>query len=222
MSLAHFDTWLTEHLPEAADSLHPHADDDGLARVEDELGVRLPADFIALYHWHDGQSRGCPTGIFYGMRFMSLQEVLIEWRFWAEEANGSGSITPTATDVVKQQAANRHWIPFAEDGGGNFLAIDLDPGPSGLRGQVINFGSDEDRHFVLAANVRQLIAWMVSELQAGNHCIEEDGDAHSFNILRPKSAHFLDAARTLFDNAKPRRAARAKFDFGDDDSRRFT
>lgn len=218
MSLAHFDTWLTEHLPEAADSLNPHADDDGWARVEDELGVRLPADFIALYHWHDGQSRGCPTGIFYGMRFLSLQEVLIEWRFWAEEAESSGSIAPIATDVVKQQAANRHWIPFAEDGGGNFLAIDLDPGPSGLRGQVINFGSDEDRHYVLAANVRQLIAWMMRELQAGNHSIEDDGDAHSFNILRPKSAHFLDAAKTLFDTrkvgktAQPGRGFRADVD----------
>ncbi|MHA2788809.1 SMI1/KNR4 family protein [Corynebacterium sp. S7] len=35
------------------------------------------------------------------------------------------------------------WIPFANDYGGNYLAIDTVPGPNGTPGQVITFGDDE-------------------------------------------------------------------------------
>ena len=35
------------------------------------------------------------------------------------------------------------WIPIAyEDGCGNCLAVDMAPGPAGMRGQVIDFGAD--------------------------------------------------------------------------------
>lgn len=34
------------------------------------------------------------------------------------------------------------WIPFAQDGGGNHLAVDTVPGPAGRAGQVLEFGPD--------------------------------------------------------------------------------
>jgi cell wall assembly regulator SMI1 len=207
MSLSEFEHWLSERLPDAAESLNPQADDFACGRFEEETGLHLPEGLVTLYHWHDGQSRRCPTGIFYGMRFMSLQEVLVEWHFWAEEAESEMPVAPAPTDIVKQQPANRYWIPFAEDGDGNFLAIDLDPGPAGHAGQVINFGSDEDHHYVLAGNVAELISWMMRELQAGNHRIVDEHGGYSFSILRPNSVHFLDAAKTLFGTRKSRKAA---------------
>lgn len=42
------------------------------------------------------------------------------------------------------------WWPFAEDGGGNHLMVDLDPPAGGTLGQVIVAGPDEDERRVLA------------------------------------------------------------------------
>lgn len=101
--------------------------------------------------------------------------------------------------VVKQVYANKLWIPFAYDWGGNHLGIDLDPGVNGIRGQVINFGRDEDRKRAIAPNVTAFVQWLVGQLQVGNFLIEQEDDTgRSFNTLNPPSTHFLDAIQTLF------------------------
>jgi cell wall assembly regulator SMI1 len=175
---------LRTHLPEAANSLNPRIDDDQWVKLEQESGRKLPGGFISLYRWHDGQARTCLTGIFYGMRFLSLTEVLAEWQAHSRPA----------------------WIPFAADDGGNFLAIDLDPGPDGNYGQVTNRGADELRHYSIAPDVLDFVKWMLAELAAGNHRIVDEGGGFSFNTLRPPTQHFLDSARQIFGKAPPRAA----------------
>jgi cell wall assembly regulator SMI1 len=202
MSLVDFEQWLRKHLPEAAESLNPGATDHELARMGEESAVTLPVQFLDLYRWHNGQQRKCPTGIFYGLRFMPLEEVLKEWRNHASLIEDQG--TPAeATGVVKTAMGNERWIPFATDDGGNFLAIDLDPGPRGKNGQVINFGADEVLQYALATDVASFVAWTVSQLRDGNHRIEQEPDGgRSFNTSEPDTAHFLDSARVLFGGAK--------------------
>lgn len=206
MSTVEFEQWLEAHLPDAANSLNARANDDDWVRLEEESGLRLPGGFISLYRWHDGQSRTCPTGIFYGLRFLPLAEVLQEWRYWSELADREPARTPAATDLVQPGSANKHWIPFATDDSGNFLAIDLEPGPAGHYGQVINMGRDEHQHFALAEDVLEFVAWLLREVKGGNHSIVDEGGGFSFNTLRPPSGHFLDAAKEIFGNAKPRAA----------------
>jgi cell wall assembly regulator SMI1 len=182
--LAELENWLRTHLPDAANSLNPPVADDAWVAIEAESGHKLPGGFISLYRWHDGQPRRCPTGIFYGMRFLPIREVLEEWR-----ANDSPA-----------------WIPFASDDGGNFLAIDLEPVPGGDRGQVTNRGADELRHYTIAPDVLDFVKWMLAELAAGNHRIVDEGGGFSFNTLRPPTQHFLDSAKVIFGKAAPRPA----------------
>lgn len=209
MSLSAFESWLKAHLPEAAASLNSRVDDDHWVVLETESRLSLPGGFITLYRWHDGQKKSCPTGIFYGLRFMPMTEVIEDWRFWAEEAAKHKPADPRETDMVKPGYANRHWIPFATDDGGNFLAIDLDPGPAGTYGQVINMGSDELRHYALAPGALEFVNWMQAELAGGNHRIVDEGGGYSFNTLRPPTQHFLDAAKVIFGKAPVRAATPA-------------
>jgi hypothetical protein len=125
-------------------------------------------------------------------------QVLREWQRSAQLAEGLPE-SQRASGAVKMGDANRHWIPFADDAGGNFLAIDMDPGPRGFKGQVINFGRDEVNQYALAPDVSSFIAWIAGELARGNHRIEDEDDhGRSFNIGEPESSHFLDATRILF------------------------
>lgn len=102
--------------------------------------------------------------------------------------------------MVREMYANKKWIPFAYDWGGNFLGLDYDPDESGTCGQVINFGRDEDVKYVLAASFTEFIDWYVKQLESGNFRIEprENNERRSFNTKFPQTSHFLDSVKILF------------------------
>ena len=107
--------------------------------------------------------------------------------------------TSKPAGAVQQIYISPGWILFAHDHGGNHLGIDLPPGPQGTVGQIINFGRDENDHVVLAASMTGFLEWLVSQYEAGNFVIEDEGDGErSLNTRNPASRHFLDAVRTLF------------------------
>lgn len=59
-------------------------------------------------------------------------------------------LTSFPADAIKLKYFHIKWLPVIEDVSGNYIGIDLDPGPAGTSGQVIVYGSDDDDMFVLA------------------------------------------------------------------------
>lgn len=205
MPLQVLEEWLRTHLPEAAAGLNAPVSEASLAELQAQVGVSLPDELLQLYRWHDGQIDEC-TGIFYGLSFMPLARVLSEWHVLAKEAADEEEHDLGANAVVRSGLANRHWIPFAEDRGGNFLAVDLMPGPAGCCGQVINFGRDEILQYALAPDVLSFIAWMNDQLKNGNFIISEGSEQmRPFDTREPKTSHFLDSSKIIFGGVKPRK-----------------
>jgi cell wall assembly regulator SMI1 len=56
---------------------------------------------------------------------------------------------------IKKMYFNHKWIPMFSDHSGNFIGIDLEPDYDGIKGQVINFGRDEEKMFVYANDLEQ-------------------------------------------------------------------
>src|SRR5690606_4093300 len=131
------------------------------------------------------------AGPWYGMDFLSLNRVLEQWESWKETIvgftqNDVADLDKYCSSVpeghVKAKYATIKWIPFAYDWGGNYLGIDLDPDAKGKVGQVINFGRDESKKFVVAPDIPSFVEWLVSELDSGNFSIRvEDDGGRSFN-----------------------------------------
>lgn len=97
-------------------------------------------------------------GLFYGLHLLPLEEVIREWLFWRQAehdplAGTNPAVLATMASVppgwIKCLYACRGWIPLLSDRTGNYVGVDLDPGPGGSWGQVIVFGRDFDRKCVL-------------------------------------------------------------------------
>lgn len=194
--------WLAARRPQILANLRPPASDAELADLSQALGVKLPPSFLDLYRWRNGQHDASQPGPFYGLSFLSIADVRTAWEGWNEiladdDFDLHGFSSSVAPGVVKERYANRRWIPFSHDWGGNHIGVDLDPGPRGRVGQVINFGRDEDAKYVLGHTVEAFVARIADELERGNFVLMDPPDA-GFDTKTPPSSHFLDAARVWF------------------------
>ena len=206
------ENWLEEHLPEVKKDLNPPATMEEIQLLEKTIGRSLPQDFISLYQWHNGQMGDAPTGLWYGLEFMSIKGIIshIELEKQIIKQIGEDVINSmsewmksTPDGFVKKASNNQFWIPFTYDYGGNFLGIDLDPDKMGIVGQVINFGRDENRKIVTNESISDFLFWLIEELRSGNFNINiEDDGGRSLNTLRPKSGHFLDALAIIYPEQK--------------------
>lgn len=208
MPYERLERWLAAHRPAILDNLQPPASDDELAALRARIGAELPPSFVRLYRWRNGQRNLRVGGPFYGLAFLSIADVIDQWKSWKsviEEDPGLNEDTFTSSavpGVVKELYANPLWIPFAYDWGGNHIGIDLDPGPNGRVGQVINFGRDEDAKYVLGQTVDDFLERIVAELEAGNFVLAED-TGEDFETKHPPTKHFLDSAREWFAPVQP-------------------
>ena len=197
--LKRIEAWFNEHLPEVLADLNPGASIGEIESLETKIGVELPNSLRKFYQWHNGQKGEILTGLFYGLEWLSLESIYIEWESWSElEDEGFASMSGKSfhPGLVKEVYINKQWIPFASDGGGNNLGIDLDPGAQGTVGQVINFGADEDTKYVLADDFESFLSWFITQLESGNYIVDEDSDLGKvFQIKTPNLEHFLDAVR---------------------------
>jgi cell wall assembly regulator SMI1 len=173
--------WLASNFPELHDNLNPGASDAQLTEIKTRLeamGSAWPDALSDLYRLHDGQPYPYASLIFLSLYWLPLNEVIINQENWAslQMFNEELKVTHTSTppNAIQTRYVNLKWIPFAHDGGGNHIGIDLDPGPNGTVGQVINFGRDQDDKFVIAQSLSAFLDWMLEKLESGRVRIVED------------------------------------------------
>lgn len=204
--------WYAEHLPEVPESLNPGASEQALREFEnelkDEVSQNLPQGLRDIYLQNDGQKRTITCGMFFGLEFLSLTELMRLWRGWKDIAsnpfyagmNEFSTSHPAA--AIRQEYALTGWIPFAYDWGGNHLGVDVNPGPAGQVGQVINFGRDENNKFVIAPSFTAFLGWQLAQLQNGNFLITTEnydgGLERCVELHTPSNSHLLDAVPKLF------------------------
>ncbi len=194
---------LKNTFPELAASLNPPASEEQIQALEDALQTPLPEDFKNLYRWHNGESN--TMGLFFGLTFLSIEEALEERKVWAEIAAEGDStldsgIVSIPSHFIKENYANRLYLPISKDYGGNNISVDLDPDEKGVYGQVINSGRDEEMRYVLALSVSKFMAFVLFHLESNNyvfHKEEEEEDSKTWFLKSSANTHFLDELSDL-------------------------
>lgn len=158
---------------------NPGASEAQIAAAEAHLGCVFPPELRALYRLHNGQKQG--GGLFFDWPFLSLEEMQKEWDSWRDlEGYYQDLFSTDAISVprgwIREVYTSRGWLPFSKDYGGNALAVDLEPGPQGQRGQVIVCGRDYDIKQVLAPDLASFFQYFVSQIEQGAYDISEDDE----------------------------------------------
>ncbi|EJQ44656.1 MULTISPECIES: SMI1/KNR4 family protein [Bacillus cereus group] len=163
--------------------------------VESEMGISFPDELRMLYLVHNGEVKSGP-GLFFGLPFLSLDEVLDEWRIWKKVEDGEPfdfDAYSIPKNYIKEKYANGKWIPISNDAGGNNIAIDVDPDKKGKIGQVINFGRDEEVKYVIANRTSDFLLFILQTLKDKNFTIHREEDYLYWSYGTNDNIHFLDA-----------------------------
>ncbi|UGT42866.1 SMI1/KNR4 family protein [Nocardia yamanashiensis] len=175
--------WLRANVPLAFENLAPPATSTEIADLEHALGQHLPDDVKAVLQLHNGQRA---TDIATGgdgavpciptLSFLSTHLILECWSAWVdiredpniEQLQSMGEVMPGAEGRVKPLYSSPGWIPLWSDPArSDYIGLDLDPDTGGIPGQIINFGRDEERHFVCADSFTDLLGFLLEEVRSG-------------------------------------------------------
>jgi len=168
--------WLAEHAPDAFENLAPPATDQQLADLEKSVGQRLPEELSALLRLSNGQKDLARCCALPGLVFLSAEHIANQWQKWedfrsGETAEGLEALDDYARALdpgVRDVYTHPGWLPLLKDGArADFVGLDLAPIDDGVVGQIINFGRDEDKHFVAFPKLSGLIDFWLTEVQKG-------------------------------------------------------
>ncbi|MVN89123.1 hypothetical protein GO986_20495 [Deinococcus sp. HMF7620] len=177
-------------LPALAAPLRPPVDPLDVQAAEAALGQPLPVAVRQTYATHDGQDDILP-GVLFGLTWLPLKRALQEHTTWMDLAQEDASLISKPDGAIRAVNFSQGWLPFATDGGGNGLAVDLDPGPAGTPGQVITYGPDEQPRRVVSTDLTAFFAWAARAVEAGDLTLSGDDARYQ------GASSFLDALRAL-------------------------
>lgn len=152
------EAWLKANDPALLADLNPPASDADIQELEQKIGAKLPADFIECLKVHNGQG-GKAVWLFDGNEFLSTRNILMSWSVWTDllEDGDFDSRVSSPDDGIQSEWWTKGWIPFATNGGGDYLCLDLTPSEGGCFGQVIKVFHDFPKRALVSASFSEWI-----------------------------------------------------------------
>lgn len=129
---------------------------------------------------------------------------------WRQDLLARQDSTPP--NSIQKVYAHPSWIPLVRDWGGNNLAVDLAPGPAGKWGQVILFGRDYDRKYVVARSWSAFLAMVADDLGSGKWFVDEETNELKLREFKQKNVEpgYLDILRWRMDQKYGRKDNRRR------------
>lgn len=154
--------WLQTHHPDALEQFNPAASPDAIAAVERARGITLPDDYKTFLAIHDGQDEFAP---FVGLGALLPIAEVADTELFGEEMEVPADCVGEGVRAVDWSPG---WIPISRSARGrDFLCIDLDPGPGGVRGQIIEYVVDDDGRPLVAKSFADLLSVYFEQAQTG-------------------------------------------------------
>lgn len=147
--LERIENWLRENRPEYYALLEPPASKDAIQSAEEDCGLEFSLPFKSLYQWHNGQRPREFTPLIFNLTFMTLPQVVETKKALDDVAS---------FDQWERDSWWPNWIPFLDNGGGDFLCFDLRGFKTGNSSQLLWFDHETHQHEVIHDNLEAFLA----------------------------------------------------------------
>lgn len=165
--------WYKEHAPKIFTNLKTGANQKSITKLIDAIGIKMPKDFIASLMIYDGEID------FHDYKYLSTTQIIETWemmnKLLKDNAFPSQLHDNKKIEQIQDSWWHEKWIPFAKDGGGNLMCIDLAPTPSGTNGQIIYWEKTEGP---IPTQYKSFLHWLYAYEQAlytGYYKVDEEG-----------------------------------------------
>ena len=137
------EAWLLANEAKTLADLNPPVTTTEIQELKRTLGYGLPSGYLECLKVHAGQ-QGKAKWLFDGREFLSVRNVVLSWAAWNDLAEGGDldDMKAKPGEGIQPVWWSRSWIPFASNGGGDFLCLDMAPASAGRPGQVIEVFHD--------------------------------------------------------------------------------
>jgi internalin A len=191
-----YTNWLKETISDQYSLLNTSAGESEFNTFEKEIGFAFPEELKELYSQNNGSK-----GFYFGLTFLPLEDVIKQLKSWEEtrkEINSShdDQCESVPEGKIKKMYSNPKWIPFIYDGGGNFIGLDLDPDEQGTIGQIINFGRDEDKKYILGKNLEEFLQVINKQIEEKNYYLFKSTVGNGVSIGK-QNTHLIDALKSI-------------------------
>lgn len=167
------ETWYEKNAPDILKKLAEGASDQQIDEFESASGLSLPDSYKTSLRLHNG------AAYFHDYEYLDLCRVLGNWsrlvRRKAEGAFEGKQVFDAGGGIVQNTWWHHAWIPFAEDGGGNMLCIDLAPGTDGVAGQIIKMELGAGPVHSQYGSFLEWLEGYRNDLYAGRYAVDEYG-----------------------------------------------
>ncbi len=174
---------LEENQHSAYQALRPPATPEIIREVEALMSTRLPRPFVSSLRVHDGMLSTANFAGFYSL--LSVTDIGKWWRIMEDNRDDVRGPRTIDGERIKGDLRWREaWVPIALEAGGNLIAMDLDPGPSGTVSQIFfwqNYGSPPPR--VVASSYAEWLNLIAEELTHRRFDLDQWGGIHLRNGL---------------------------------------
>jgi cell wall assembly regulator SMI1 len=158
--------WLAANAPASAATLAPPASPAAISKVQQQIGVPIPAELIAFLRRHDGAGTNMRDGFTLPPFYipMSTEGIISEAKMMCDVLGSSGS------DGSVGSWWHGQVIPVAFDGGGGNLLLDQRPGRGGRLGD-----HDEETEMMFNTYPRsltELLEQTATSLETGNAALK--------------------------------------------------
>jgi len=150
--------------PDVQQSLNNGATQEEIEELEAKLGIGLPEDLKESYRLHNGENDTADeVSLIHGDEpyvLLTIKGIFDEWKSWKGLIDkGAFATDESVPDKgIRSNWWNSGWIPFASNGGGDSLCIDLAPTKEGTAGQVITMNHETPKRKRLAPSFAEWLA----------------------------------------------------------------